>query len=397
MKHPTDWSYKRLEDVVSRKKYAMVDGPFGSNLKSEHYKSEGVPVLQSGFVTSGKFLADKYVYVDHQLFNEQKRSAAKGGDILMAKIGAQAGRCAIIPPSHPEAIIAGNCLKLSFDDNDTEFFSFVLCFNYERDGLSEIKTETAQPAISLKSLKAYRVPVPPLPEQKKIAQILSTWDKAIATTEQLLANSQQQKKALMQQLLTGKKRLLDSNGMRFSGEWSFITFDDMFKVNNKKSAQVKSSDYLEAGAVPVVDQGKQLIVGYCNNEEIYTDIPVIVFGDHTRCLKWVDFEFCPGADGTQVLDTKAGIDKKFGYYSLCFTDIPNLGYSRHMRELKEKDFKVPLDVKEQQKIAAVLSTADQEITTLQQKLDALKQEKKALMQQLLTGKRRVKIDNNEVA
>ena len=211
MKHPADWSYKRLEDVVSRKKYAMVDGPFGSNLKSEHYKSEGVPVLQSGFVTSGKFSADKYVYVDHQLFNEQKRSAAKGGDILMAKIGAQAGRCAIIPQSHPEAIIAGNCLKLSFDDNDTEFFSFVLCFNYERDGLSEIKTETAQPAISLKSLKAYRVPVPPLLEQKKIANILSTWDKAISTTEQLLANSQQQKKALMQQLLTGKKRLLDSN------------------------------------------------------------------------------------------------------------------------------------------------------------------------------------------
>lgn len=258
---------------------------------------------------------------------------------------------------------------------------------FERQAVgSTIKT------IGLPYFKKLKIAVPPYPEQNKIAHVLSTWDKAISTTEQLLANSQQQKTALMQQLLTGKKRLLDSNGMRFSGEWSFITFDDMFKVNNKKSAQVKSSDYLEAGAVPVVDQGKQLIVGYCNNEEIYTDIPVIVFGDHTRCLKWVDFEFCPGADGTQVLDTKAGIDKKFGYYSLCFTDIPNLGYSRHMRELKEKDFKVPLDAKEQQKIAAVLSTADQEITTLQQKLDALKQEKKALMQQLLTGKRRVLVN-----
>jgi len=68
-----------------------------------------------------------------------------------------------------------------------------------------------------------------------------------------------------------------------------------------------------------------------------------------------------------------------------------------MRELKEKDFKVPVDMIEQQKIAAVLSTADQEISALKQKLDALKQEKKALMQQLLTGKRRVKIDNKEVA
>jgi type I restriction enzyme S subunit len=60
---------------------------------------------------------------------------------------------------------------------------------------------------------------PPVAEQKKIAQILSTWDNAISVTEKLLTNSQQQKKALMQQLLTGKKRLLDENGVRFSGEW----------------------------------------------------------------------------------------------------------------------------------------------------------------------------------
>ncbi|WP_107111800.1 restriction endonuclease subunit S [Shewanella algae] len=231
--------------------------------------------------------------------------------------------------------------------------------------------------------------LPSVEEQKKIAQILSTWDKAITTTEQLLANSQQQKKALMQQLLTGKKRLLDKNGVRFSGGWRFLTFDEAFKVANKKSAQVKSSDYFATGSVPVVDQGKELIAGYCDNDERYTNVPVIIFGDHTRCLKWVDFEFCPGADGTQVLDSKEFLDKKFGYYLLCHTDIPNLGYSRHMRELKEKDFKVPVDMVEQQKIAAVLSSADQEISALQQKLDALKQEKKALMQQLLTGKRRV--------
>ena len=74
------------------------------------------------------------------------------------------------------------------------------------------------------------------------------------------------------------------------------------------------------------------------------------------------------------------------------TDIPNLGYSRHMRELKEKDFRLPLDIKEQQKIAAVLSAADAEISTLEKKLACLKDEKKALMQQLLTGKRRVKVD-----
>ena len=134
-----------------------------------------------------------------------------------------------------------------------------------------------------------------------------------------------------------------------------------------------------------------------NNKEIYKDLPVIIFGDHTRAVKWVDFEFAPGADGTQVLKSLSHIDTKFSYYLLLHTDIPNLGYSRHMRELKEKDFKYPVDIIEQQKIASVLTTADQEIELLEAKLAHLKDEKKALMQQLLTGKRRVKVDAAEVA
>ncbi|QIZ62239.1 restriction endonuclease subunit S [Acinetobacter indicus] len=393
MKLPKEWEFRKLGTVVSKQKYAMVDGPFGSNLKSEHYKTSGIPVLQSGFVTSGKFFAKSYVYVDKELFDQQRRSAAKGGDLLMAKIGAQAGKCAIIPLDHPESIIAGNCLKLSFDEeqNSTEFFNMVLAYNYDKNGLCEIKTETAQPAISLKSLKDYKVPVPPLSEQKKIAKILSTWDQAISATEKLLENSQQQKKALMQELLTGKKRLLDENGVEFSGEWKFLTFDELFIVANKKSAQVKSSDYLLSGSIPIVDQSQKIIAGYCDSKEVYSDTPVIVFGDHTRCIKWVDFSFCPGADGTQVLDVKKGVDKKLAYYVLLNTPIPNLGYSRHMRELKEKDFKIPLDLKEQIKISKFLSLVDQEIETLQKKLDCLQQEKKALMQQLLTGKKRVKV------
>ncbi|MGC6766981.1 restriction endonuclease subunit S, partial [Escherichia coli] len=77
--------------------------------------------------------------------------------------------------------------------------------------------------------------LPSLPEQKKIAQILSTWDKAISVTEKLLANSQQQKKALMQQLLTGKKRLLDENGVRFSGEWRNSTLSMFCNIAKGKA------------------------------------------------------------------------------------------------------------------------------------------------------------------
>ena len=80
---------------------------------------------------------------------------------------------------------------------------------------------SGQTGIEMDALKAFPMPLPPLPEQQKIAKILTTWDKAINATERLIENSKQQKKALMQQLLTGQKRLLDDSGQRFSGNWSW--------------------------------------------------------------------------------------------------------------------------------------------------------------------------------
>lgn len=228
--------------------------------------------------------------------------------------------------------------------------------------------------------------LPPLLEQKKIAAILSTWDRAIEGTEKLLANSQQQKKALMQQLLTGKKRLPG-----FTGEWKRQSFKMIFDVDNQKDTQTPASEYKEEGSIPIVDQGKSFISGYTDTNTFYENVPVIIFGDHTRVIKWVDFPFSPGADGTQVLRTRARTLNKFGYYLLQNVDLPNLGYSRHMKELKEQIFHLP-PLPEQKAIAAVLSAADEEITAIESDLSRLRQEKKALMQQLLTGKRRVKVD-----
>ncbi|MAY01206.1 MAG: restriction endonuclease subunit S [Oceanospirillaceae bacterium] len=380
---PKGWYEHTLDEL------ALVErGKFSARPRNDpRYYGGHMPFVQTGDVTS----SGTYLNGFSQTLNEAGVGVSKvfPKDTILITIAANIGDTAItvFEVACPDSVVAIQPYK---DVADVYWLKKHL--ETRKADLDTQSTQNAQKNINLQVLKPLLILTPPLPEQKKIAQILSTWDKAITTTEQLLASSQQQKKALMQQLLTGKQRLLDQNGERFEGEWKFLTFDDSFKVANKKSAQVKSSDYLDSGSVPVVDQGKQLIAGYCDNDDCYTNVPVIVFGDHTRCLKWVDFEFCPGADGTQVLNTKEFLDKKFGYYLLCHTDIPNLGYSRHMRELKEQDFKVPVDMAEQQKIAAVLSAADQEITTLQQQLDHLKQEKKALMQQLLTGKRRVQIN-----
>ena len=378
---PTGWQKLSLEkclNIEARKAYIQ-----------DNQEYDLVTVKRSrGGVIRREHLKGKDISVKSQFY-------IKEGDFLISKRQIVHGACGLVPKELSGSIVSNEyCVltgKSGFYLPYMEFLSESLYFQ-QTCFHSSIGVHIEKMIFKLDSWFKWPFNIPPLSEQKRIVKILSTWDEAISVTEKLLANSQQQKKALMQQLLTGKKRLLDENGVRFSGEWVYLTFDNAFIVANKKSTQVKSSDYLQSGSIPIIDQGQSRIAGYCNNLEVYSDVPVIVFGDHTRCVKWIEFVFCPGADGTQVIKTSKILEPKLGYYLLSNTDIPNLGYSRHMRELKEKDFRLPLDIKEQQKIAAVLSAADAEISTLEKKLACLKDEKKALMQQLLTGKRRVKVD-----
>lgn len=388
---PKGWEVLHLKDVASK----IQDGNYGADYpKADEFVASGIPFLTSKVIGGiGTINPDKFDYIKEEKHQSLKKAQIVAGDILFTNRGANVGTIAIVPDYIATANIGPQLTLVRCNDCILKEYLFqFLRGSFFQKQIQQRDSGSAMNFFGIKDTERFKVLVPSLSEQKRIAQILSTWDKAISVTEKLLANSQQQKKALMQQLITGKKRLLDENGVRFSGEWVYLTFDNAFIVANKKSTQVKSSDYLQSGSIPIIDQGQSRIAGYCNNLEVYSDVPVIVFGDHTRCVKWIEFVFCPGADGTQVIKTSKILEPKLGYYLLSNTDIPNLGYSRHMRELKEKDFRLPLDIKEQQKIAAVLSAADAEISTLEKKLACLRDEKKALMQQLLTGKRRVKVD-----
>ena len=115
---------------------------------------------------------------------------------------------------------------------------------------------------------------------------------------------------------------------------------------------------------------------------------MIVFGDHTRIFKFVDVDFLIGADGTQLLAMKSDDMTKFFYYQLLTKDIPNTGYNRHFKFLKELTFKTP-KLDEQHSIATVLSDMDAEISALEQRRDKTIAIKQGMMQQLLTGKVRL--------
>ena len=171
--------------------------------------------------------------------------------------------------------------------------------------------------------------------------------------------------------------------------WERIPFSKVYTQLNLKNYQVNSSTYLKSGKTPIVDQGKKMVVGY-SGQPGFSEVPVIIFGDHTRVVKFIDFEFLHGADGTKVFSNQKGFNIRFLYYLLCHARIPNLGYSRHMRELKECVFAIP-PLAEQKRIAAILSACDAEIESLEKLTEARQEQKRGLMQQLLTGKLRVRV------
>ena len=182
-----------------------------------------------------------------------------------------------------------------------------------------------------------------------------------------------------------------SNQEKFSGKWETKRFEKLFRRLNGNFHKIQASEYSVNGLHPVIDQGQGAIVGYSDQTEKLFKCPpdgVIVFGDHTRIFKFVDVDFLIGADGTQLLAMKKDDMTKFFYYQLLTKDIPNTGYNRHFKFLKELTFKTP-KLDEQRAIAEVLSDVDGLINALDALIAKKRAIKQATMQQLLTGKTRL--------
>ena len=167
--------------------------------------------------------------------------------------------------------------------------------------------------------------------------------------------------------------------------------DSLMKTKISRKYQIPAKKIAQTGQFPVVDQGQNVIAGYCDDSDklIDFDLPVIIFGDHTRCFKFVDFPFVLGADGTKVLSpNKKLYDPKFFYFALLSLEIPSRGYNRHFKILKEQGLPLP-PLPEQKKIAHVLSTVKRAIEAQDRIIQTTNELKKALMHKLFTeGTRR---------
>lgn len=165
--------------------------------------------------------------------------------------------------------------------------------------------------------------------------------------------------------------------------WEYKNFTKCLK-KVPKQPHIKSKDYKTVGVFPIVSQEAELISGYCDNENfVYRhNKPIIIFGDHTKNIKYIDFDFITGADGTHILYPIDSIDSKYFYYVLKSIKLRNLGYARHFKLLKEKDIPVP-PLSEQKEIANYLDSSFAKIDKLKENAAKNLEEAKALFQSAL--------------
>ncbi len=149
-------------------------------------------------------------------------------------------------------------------------------------------------------------------------------------------------------------------------------FDNWVKLSIEETidktgafVKLKSKDYFEIGDFPVIDQGDKFISGYINDESLLYqgELPVIIFGDHTRNVKFIDFPFAAGADGTKILKPKSFYNPKFYHYYFKSLSVPDLGYSRHFSILKEIEFPLP-PLAEQNRIVTKLDALFTQLETI---------------------------------
>jgi type I restriction enzyme S subunit len=211
---PKEWEIMPFIELADKSiKNSFTGGPFGSDLKSEHYTDNGVRIIQLQNIGDGTFLNNDFVYTSEEKAEQLKSCQILPGDIILAKMADPVARACIIPDLHNKYLMCSDGIRLKVDNTrfNTKYIFYSINHNRFRDIAIARSTGTTRSRIGLSALKTIPIVVPPLPEQKQIAKILSTTDDKLDTLREKKTQYEQLKKGLMQKLLTGEVRVKEAH------------------------------------------------------------------------------------------------------------------------------------------------------------------------------------------
>jgi len=392
---PENW------DLTSLNKVSQIKGDYGINAAAVEFSPKLPTYLRiTDIDKDGNFLEDGKKSVDD---SQSGNFILKEGDVVFARTGASVGKTYFHHKKNGKLIFAGFLIRFRTKISLLlpKYLFYYTHSNLYWNWVKVNSMRSGQPGINSKEYGNLPFPLPPLPEQEKIAAILSTWDIAIGKQEQLIAAKQLYKKGLMQLLLTGKKRF-----DRFEGEWiesklgNYCNVLMCKRIFNSETSEIGEIPFYKIGTVckkPDAFISRKLFQEYKKkyNYPRLHEILITCSGTVGKCIPYNGEEaYFQDSNIVWIDNPKNEIDNKFLYYIISTYDWNKLNSTTITRiytnDLKSMRISFP-SFKEQQKIASVLSNADKEISILQNQLTQLQTQKRGLLQKLLTGAVRVKI------
>jgi len=393
-KIPSDWEVKTLGEVC------LLKGEYGINASAVEYSDELPTYIRiTDIDDDGKYTAIKKASVDNE---NSQNFLLKKGDIVFARTGATVGKTYLYNENDGDLVFAGFLIR--YRPNDCfllpQHLNYFTSTKPYWDWVKKVSMRSGQPGINAEEYSSLKFPLPPLPEQTRIAEVLSVWDKAISNVQATIEQVELRNKWLMQELLSGKRRLKG-----FGGEWKVYRFGEItnnFSRRNKKLADAKiysvtnsngfvlQSEHFER-EIAGVDLTNYKIIK--KNEFAYNPARINV-----GSIAYFEEEIGVISSLYVCFSTKENV---IDFYLMKFLELDHTKY--RIESLGEGGVRVYLwydlfakikiklpSLEEQTAIAQVLQVADNEVQVLRNKRDMLKEQKKGLMQVLLTGKKRLK-------
>ena len=397
---PQEWEVKRLGEIATKIGSGVT--PRGGEAV---YKTKGHFFIRSQNVGWGHLIIDDVAYIDECTHKKQISTELCVDDVLLNITGASIGRCALATIE----VSGGNVnqhvciIRVNKKDILPFYLSSYLLSEKGQQVIDSYQAGGNRQGLNFEQIKSFVIPMPSLYEQKKIAEILGVWDSAIEKQSALVDALTRRKRALMQQLLTAKKRLPN-----FTEPWKKVKLKDIFTlkqgiqcaVENQFSTEFENSvRFIRIVDLTSINEPMRFINSPgCEHIIASNDLFMVRYG--TPGLVGYGYK---GTIANNLFRLMPNVEINSYFYYFVLKNMENMIFklsgSSTMPALNFgtlNNLYIPqMPLPEQQAIAEILSTADQEIELAKKRLKAFRTQKSALMQQILTGKKRVKYLNYE--
>ena len=337
------WKTVKLSDIA----LCIQPGPFGSQLHNADYSDSGTPIIMPKDMIDGHISHTNLVFVSEEHVKRLNRHQVHEGDLMVARKG-DVRKCVYISEKENGWMTGSDCLKVSLNKTicDPHFVYYQLRSPYIGKWLETISIGATMPSLNSGLLGSITLNLPSIEEQHYISKVLLAYDDLIENNRRQIKLLEEAAQRLYREWFVdfrfpGHEQVQIVDGVPEG--WQKEIVGNLIE-KTPRTKQVKTSDYLVSGRIPVIDQSKDFIAGYTNDEETIVDAgkPIIVFGDHTRILKYIQFPFAKGADGTQLIISKhPSVPQSLLYYHLINVDLSNYHYARHFKYLKAEEVLVP--------------------------------------------------------